>query len=228
MYKLTIGPLEHQTWIVQTGTNINSVVSDAIVSTVEPDGSLKLTNASTKANGGGLITVKLPFPDVGIALPYVGLDLDFYVSGYDLPLLGRLECDIKAVQTDAKGATINNTANGSTQLNMSEGGMWQIDNAGRVWTDTGYKPGLPIADTWTHLSNRYVFNFAANQFSVSSIAQGNGAAPYGVPGALQQLALQPSNWASVVAVQLQTEILQPGGLNTIYKNIFVTFSDTAF
>jgi hypothetical protein len=219
--------LEKGTWVVQTGASVNPIPSSAFIPTLLPSGALKVTNVSTSAFGGALVTNKRPVPSIpGIFLPYLGLDLQVYVSSFDLPVLGRLEIDVKVVSQSAPNAStqIPNVFNFSSQLNLSTG-SWQIDTSPPGWIDTGFKPTL-APDTWTPISFRYFIDVPNNKFSMLSTTW--GATEFSVPSNLQELPSQTSNWSSVAAIQLQTETLVPGGLNTLYKNIQLTWSDVAF
>jgi hypothetical protein len=198
------------------------VQADQFVATYV-NGALKVTNVSSKAMGGGLVTCKRSIPfGIGAQLPYFGLDLQVLVTQWDMPLLGRLEIDVKRVDTAASGTPIPNVANGSTQLNFSTGD-WQIDGSPPGWLATGFKPAL-AHDTWTPVRIRYLVQ--DGKFSVLSTAWGTQA--FNVPPSMQGLPLQQSNWAQVAAVQLQTEILARGALTVLYKGIQLSYSDKPY
>ena len=219
--------LENVPWIVQTGPTVNPIPADAFLPALIPSGPLKVTNISSNAEGGALVTCKRPVPSIpGVALPYLGLDLSVYVSSFDLPFLGRLEIDVKACLTAPPNAStqIANIFNFSSQLNFSTG-AWQIDGSPPGWVNTGFSPAF-TPDTWIPLSFRYFMDIPNKKFSVLSCAW--GSIIYVVPASLQELPCQESNWDAVAAVQLQTETLVPGGLSTLYKGITLTWSDKPF
>jgi hypothetical protein len=225
--KLIFANLESQTWTAESGASINSVLPEALAAANDPDGSLRFTNVSTADFGGGLITLKLPWPTIpGIALPYFGLDFQVFVSPQDLPFLARLECDIKAVQTPAPNAEtpIDNVMNWSNQWSQPDGN-WQTTNAAGAWVDSGYVPGVIPAGVWVPISLRFKQN-ADGTYSYTSVAVNAPPAPFLIPTA--ELALQSSNWDAVIAVQFQTEVAEIGAVNVSYRGITVTLSDTAF
>jgi hypothetical protein len=212
-------------WIVQSGPSVNPVPPDAYIPTPLPTGALKVTNVSSKPFGGALVTAKRIVPIIpGVSLPYFGLDMLLYISSFDLPTLGRLEIDVKVATPAAPSSTtpIANIANGSSQLNMSTG-QWQIDTSPPGWINTGFAPIL-TPDVWMPLSFRYMYG--NGKYSVLSCAFGEQR--FTVPSSLQGLPMQMSNWAQVAAVQLQTEVMQPGGLSTIYNQIELSWSDQPF
>jgi hypothetical protein len=220
------GALEFAAWTTQTGPTVNPVPADAFLATQLPSGALKVTNVSSKAMGGALVTCKRPVPSIpGTTLPYLGLDLQLLVSQYDLPLLARKEIDVKAALTPAPSAltSIANVANFSSQFDASTR-TWQIDGSPPGWVDTGFKPVL-TPDVWMPLSFRYFMDIPNGKFSFLSV---NWGGLFEVPASMQELPLQQSNWAQVAAIQLQTEILSPGGLTTLYRGITLTWSDRPF
>lgn len=241
MYKLTIGPLETIPAFTEIQSDVNSVLAKDFEATVIPSGAyagwLKITNSSNAAMGGGLAGWKLPFPNVGSTqLTYAGLDLNVLIPDADYPFLARMEIDTIAVANSAPASAIStnpatwvaNKADTSAQCNQSENWMWQVDqvvSGGYKWTDTGVVLTPPSNQPFS-LSFRYKWDFANGNSSVISVAQNGVLMP--IPAAMQGIALQTSNWASVIAVQLQTEILQAGGLSVLYKNIFLTLSDQPF
>lgn len=227
--------LELQSWTTLNNASVNPIMADNLMSTVVEQSAsivipllktpaLKFTNSSSKASGGGMIYLHLPWPSMGSTLQYIGLDFEALISSGDFPLLRCLECDLKiaAVGASSSSISIPNIADLSAQLNMAEGGMWQIDNAAQEWTDTGIKNDLITPDQWFSVSLRHWVDFSAGKFSVQSIQDTD------TPSSMQSLPLLSSNWQPVIAVQLQTEVLTPGGLSVLYRDITVTLSDEAF
>ena len=128
---------------------------------------------------------------------------------------------MKRVVVPGLGKKIPNVGNGSTQLNFSNG-FWQIDKSGGGWVSTAFEPVLPPC--WTRLSFRHFMD--SKKYSVLSTNW--GGMQYVVPGDMQNLPLGESDWAAVVAVQLQTEVLQPGEVSVYFRNISLTVSAQPF
>lgn len=210
-------------------SDVNSILSTEFISRLLTTGSMggwrMITNTGKAAFAGGLATwlLRPPVLDNGKVLPYIGLDFDIFIPDTDFSNLARCENDLKIVLTAPPNSStqIFNTYNFSTQFNMSEGGMLQIDNANRTWADTGITGPL-VPNEPTHVSLRHFMDTANGRFSVQSM---NGQP---VPTPMQNLPLQPSNWTPVCAVQLQTELFAPGAVNTLYRNVTVTYSDSPF
>ena len=229
MLKITDDQLEKGTWIMQGGANVNPVPADAFISSLLADGTLKVTNVSSKAFGGALVTNKRPMQtQAGASMPFVGMDMDVYVSSYDLANLARLEIDLKCVAKAAPNAAtpIPNTANFSAQWNLdAKNGQWQLDPSGTTWVDSGFKPTL-APDTWTTLKFRFWMSAAAGKWSILSVDW--GGVLFVAPSQFQNIPLLPSNWNAVAAIQLQTEVFTPGSLTVLFRNIKLTYGDQPF
>jgi len=141
-------------WTLETGPNINPIPADSFVGTHMGDSSYRITNVSSKAYGGALLTNKRQVPMLqGSTMNqvfYAGLDLEFLISSADLPFLWAHETDVKACVQGAPNSStkIPNVFNWSAQVNMGKGGMFQIDAIpGKPgWVDTGIKvPPVPVA-----------------------------------------------------------------------------------
>ena len=219
----TAANLELQPWLTQSGADINPVAAKSFTAALIPGDVLEVINESTLAMGGALVTCKPPslLPANTLANPYFGLDLEVYVPPASMANLARLELDVKRVIVDAKGQTIANVADGSTEMNYSTG-FWQIDKAGGGWVNTAFTPLLPSC--WTQLSFRYWMS--ADRYSVLSTNWGGMAYP--VPATMQNLPLLESNWASVVAVQIQFEVFQPGTIALYFRDINLSVSAEPF
>lgn len=206
---------------VVTGANVNPTQPKLIDFEQETtaDGSiLRVLNDSTSQWGGGLVKIPVPFINIGRPLPYWGLDLELRVREECLPLLGRLETDVKAC---VGPVGTPNVADWSTQFKTDQGWMFQVDDPS--WIDTGDKPAPLVADTWTPLSLRFSYDPVALKSSVLSCLLGSGP-PLLVPATLQNIPLLNNGWANG-AIQLQTEVLKPGLLEVQYRKITLTMSD---
>jgi hypothetical protein len=216
-------------WTLETGPNINPIPADSFVGTHMGDSSYRITNVSSKAYGGALLTNKRQVPMLqGSTMNqvfYAGLDLEFLISSADLPFLWAHETDVKACVQGAPNSStkIPNVFNWSAQVNMGKGGMFQIDAIpGKPgWVDTGIKVP-PVPDVWNRLRIRYKADVAAALFSVLSV---NGM---GIDPGQQNMPLQVTNWQPVAAVQLQNEVAMPGVVNISYRNIALLYSPDPF
>jgi hypothetical protein len=232
VYKLILNDLNKQTtgWSVNVGPDINIPEPTSFTFAQPADSGVIVSTNTGPANAGGLLAFKTPFPVLPEAtMTYFGVDLDVMILDSDIKLLRCLEIDLKVAKTGAPaGGTLANVADGSGQYNVANG-FWQIDTAGPspVWTDTPYQPTPLGADTWTHFSSRYNFDWATAKTSVLSAKFGaDEPAPF--PAALGGLPLLVTNWNSVIALQLQTCLEAAGTLNVYYNNITLTISDTPF
>lgn len=230
MYKLTLNNLETRSgWEVETGADINPIVPESFTFEQTPNGVLVITNTGA-ANAGGLLAFKSPFPTLPVAsMSYFGLDLEVMLPDDSISLLRCLEVDLKGAQTSSPaGGTLANVADGSGQFNVADG-FWQIDTPGPnpVWVNTPYKPTPLVADYWIRVSTRYNFDWTAGKVSVLSAKIGADDPP-AFPASLGGNPLLVTNWASCLAVQLQTCLLAAGTLKTYYRNIRLTISDSPF
>lgn len=205
-------------WLVQSGPNVNVPASDsstggAFIPTPLPNGVLKTTNIGTVPMSGALVTNKraVPPPFGGFAFPYLQMDTQVYVSSADFPMLARLEMDIKVCDPGMTAGQKNGVIyNFGGQWNQSTG-LWEIDPA---WTKTAFTPKI-TPDRWMPVCFKYFRNIATQQYSVVSI-EWDGVL-YTVPSTLQNNPCPLDSWAQVAAIQLQTEILTPGGLSILYN-----------
>jgi hypothetical protein len=210
-----IGPSDIFT--TESGPDIAPVVPDSFTGVWICGDVLKVTNTSIKAGAGGsaLVTTKpkAVLPMNIFAMPYFGLDLEVYVSALDMPLLGRLEIDVKRCIAPGK------VGNGSTEWN-TETGDWRIDDAPPRWVPTGFKPLL--SSTWTPLS----FRFSMSPFVYSVCSTTWGGMHFDVPQGMQNKVLQDEpNWRPDIPIQLQTLILKAGVLTTYYRRMVLSLSD---
>jgi hypothetical protein len=231
VYKLILSDLNKQTigWSVNVGPDIN-VPEPTSFTFSQPEGDVIVSTNTGVANAGGLLAFKTGFPILPDAnMTFFGVDLDVMVLDSDIKLLRCLEIDLKvASQSAPAGGTRANVADGSGQYNLADG-FWQIDTPGPnpTWTNTPYKPTPLVSDTWTHVSTRYNFDWATGKISVLSARIGeDDPAPF--PASLGGCPLLVTNWAAVIALQLQTCLESAGTLNVYYNNIEVTLSDVAF
>lgn len=228
--------LHNLSWTSNISTSINPVLADAILSQNLTGQSLQVSMISSKAYGGGLVSLNQPVPMInGAPLPYLKMYWKINPSVEAAALARCYECDAKIIFPAAPNSStqIQNEYDGSAQLNLAEGGMWQIDDATPTWVDTGYKPGPFPAGVWTPFTIVYKLDYTAKTLSVISIAQGNNAA-YAIPATLQNIAAHNSNWAMYVnnipepllKIQIQLDCnTTPGAFSAEY-NLDVGWSDT--
>ncbi len=212
-------------WILQSGSNVNSVPSLSFTPSGLPDGTLLVTNSINTPYGGALLANKRPVPSIpGVTLNYVGLDIKVQFPALSFYNLARHEFDLKVCLTSAPSPAtmIQNVADFSCQLNFSTG-TFQI---GAAWADTGIKPPPPTPDVWIPLSMRYWYDPVAKVCSVLSIAW--NSALYPVPQNLQKVPFLSTNWSQVAAVQAQNEGFNPGVTLVRYDAGILTWSDQPF
>lgn len=209
-------------WLLENGTNVNPIPADQFVGTHLDDGTFRIVNVSSRKWGGALLTNKRQVPFITDStmsnVTYVGLDMLFWIDPGDFSWLWAHETDLKIVVKSAPNAStkIPNVYDFSGQVNMSTGGMVQIDKDGK-WTDTGIKlPPKPGA--WNLLQWRYKMDVAGSTFSVLSINE------HEVDPSLQNQPLLVSNWGKVSAVQLQNEVGKPGSLGIKYRGVHLLYS----
>jgi len=213
-------------WQLETGPGINPVPADLFVGFHSTDQFLRVTNVSTLQYGGALLTCKrqvpLVFPGME-KLFYAALYLEFMLSKFDFENLWAHETDLKAVVQGAPNAAtkIPNVFDWSAQVNIGRGGMFQIDQVGGGWIDTGIKIP-PVPDVWNALEIFFKADVTSSKFSVTGVTS-NGS-HYNVPTGLQNVPLLSSNWQPVAAVQLQNEVSKPGVVNITYRKVNLLYS----
>lgn len=225
--------LDASQWNTNISAPVNSKQSLAFQPANLPDGRLIVTNAGNIDYAGGLVSRKRQIPQfVGNNgqpqfLPYAQLSTFVTIPAASSYNLARLETDLIAVFNAAPNSTtqINNKANCSTQLNL-ETGHFEVDaSAGSAaWTDIGDGPGTAIQPDVEHsLVIKCAFDFTANTRVVQSITWDGKTYPAGFVAFNQ-----PSNWGQVASIQKQTEILQPGAAQVIYRATELAWSNQPF
>jgi hypothetical protein len=213
-------------WQSVIGPSINKTQAESIGITqqvTKSDGAiLRVTNTSTQTWGGGLAKFPIPVVDLssaGIKLARARIDLEYRLREEDLALLGRLETDLKLCVAPAPSPTspIPNIVDGSTQFNISEDWMLQIDKAGGGWIDTGHNFEPPMPDEWMPMSLGFSYDTSALTFSVTDVDTVLIADTFG------NLPMLTTNWTRG-AIQLQTEVLAPGVVEVAYRKIKLTLS----
>lgn len=225
--KVTYTNLERQAslWQIYNDPSVNPQPMDDVRIQSMSDGMCVYMRGHLGPNGeypGALVARKLKIPTIpDTILAYSGLDYEVYFE--DVSLLAASEGDLKNCWTPAPNPNtqIANVMDGSAQLLQS--GAWQIDNAVPKWVDTGFKPGLFTAGTWSKVSTRQKMN-SDGTFSFLSITDRGKL--FTLPP--QNLPLVQSNWGTVLAVQFQIDIFAAGFVVAKYRNVNVTVSDEAF
>jgi hypothetical protein len=215
-------------WILESGPDINPVPADNFVGVhVGEEKQLRIANFSSQQWGGALLACKRKVPMLtGSAMDrliYCALEVDFHISDDDWPFLWAHETDLKCcVHGAPNGQThIPNIFDLSAQVDMSKGGMFQIDKEGGGWVDTGILIP-PVPNRWNHLMVRSKMDIAGGTFSVLSVNE------IPIPSELQNVPLLKSNWQPVAAVQLQNEVSKPGVLIITYDAVSLYWSDQPF
>lgn len=193
---ITDNNLELLPWSSNMGPSINPVNADAIISDTLAD-ALEVTISSSKAYGGGLVSLNRPVPIVnGTPLPYFGIDWRVKPSDAAARFNRCYELDAKICFPAAPNSStqIQNVYDLSTQQNEAEGGMEQIDDSSYKWVDTGYKPAPFIAGVWTPYKVLYKVDYSAKTSSVLYLQVGADS-PFLVAPNQQGIPAQTTNWA---------------------------------
>lgn len=210
-------------WSSRIAPDVNKVPSRNYLFSARPSG-LVAVNDSVQEMGGGLVSNNVALPS-DFSPTYFGLDVEFTLDPVDLPHLARNEMDLKitTVGAPAPPATIANQANGSAQLNASEGWMWDLDPTGTGWVPSGYAPGAPTPGVANTMQLRYWCNGKA--WSVTGMCM-NGGEPF-TPGAqFQSLPMIETDWTAGLHPQLQTEAQGcPWFLRQEYSKVRVLAAD---
>lgn len=191
-------------WFVQRGPNINPVdVADFIAQQSTPDGPLE-EYIVAPAFGGALATLPRPIPVVdGYPLPYLELAYRYKPTAAAVKLMRNLESDVIGVWPGAPNSTLpgpKNKANGSFQQAMHRGGMCQFSGS-NPWTDAGFAPGVPAAETWNQVIQRYCIDWKLGTIEPTYVyAMGQSCTVF--PLIMKAMPFLLSNW---------TRSLAPGG-----------------
>jgi hypothetical protein len=97
----------------------------------------------------------------------------------------------------------------SSQLNVAEGGMWQINKVNGDWIDTGILVGKLAPYGQYDFELQYKFDFAKKLYSHLSVNWGTGPKP--IPPTLQNLAATPLDWDDTCNAQVQLCTNSQGG-----------------
>lgn len=225
--------LDASQWITNISSPVNKQMSLLFQASSLADGRLLVTNAGNVPYAGGLVSRKSQVPQfVGNNgqpqfLPYAQLSTNITIPSTSMWNLARLETDLIAVfVAPVNSATqIINKANCSTQLNL-ETGHFEVDASpgSAAWTDIGDGPGTAIQPDMEHsLVIKCAFDFVANTRVVQSVTWDDKTYPAGMVAVNQ-----PSNWGQVASIQKQTEILQPGVAQIIYRATELAWSNQEF
>ena len=227
MFTIVDSGLEKLPWQVVNDKSVNPVPATSF----KPEyinGALEIFIEAEQQYGGALAHCArpLPTPFGGNPLPYVGFDLDIFIPDEAAAYMRCLEIDHKISVFDAKGQTVNNICDFSSQIETFNNGNIQIDNQGMSWTDIGLSTGKLPVDTWFHWAARYNIDVPSKKFSVLYFVI-NGV-QYKVPTTLQGLNWDPSNWGQAVEPSLQLDVTQPCAFSVKYNNIVTTYSEQPF
>lgn len=214
-------------WQSNTSLDVNDPPSDLFEASQAPDGSLIVTNtyAGTRNYAGGLVSNKRKLRRVdGALLPYVGMRIRFRWPYEVYENIARHELDLKVCTKTRPSADkpIRNVANFSTQWNRDTG-QFQIDQDPPGWVNTGFYVKDIEPDQWHDIYYRFWFDPVACTFSVLSINLDGEL--YHIPGNLQNVPMQLTNWEEIAAIQIQNEMFKAGCTVIQYRQVALAWSD---
>lgn len=214
-------------WISNKSDSINKPQADYFEASAQSEeGDMLVTNGSTQAWGGALVSRKRPVPSSnGKLLNWLAFSLEVRLPKSTVGNVARLETDWKVCTKTRPNSTtkIRNVCNYSTQWN-ADTGMWQIDLDPPAWVDSGFVVPTLTPDVWHKLEYRHTFDEAAQTFSILSIQWDSQI--YMMPASLQTVPMSLTNWEQVSSGQLQSEVYAPKSTALVeYRNGVFAWSD---
>lgn len=178
-------------------------------------------------NGGTTITVAGPAFAAGLSKRSVALPsgVSQCTLSYQIRVSQSAGVESQANETDLMIVdAAGNLYNGSTRKNNQEGGEWQITNATGSWVDTGFKPGLFPADTWTQVAVVYQANWTAASFTILSIEDETAptlvGAVFSLGPTFKPQVISNSTWKKgILDVQIQDTLWVAGSYTRDMRNI---------
>jgi hypothetical protein len=160
-------------------------------------------------------------PDAGWLAKHVApfVQVPAITFRYDLDPDTATASNAQVIETDSKFTDAAGwTYDGSCQLNLAEGGMWQIANAAGAWVDTGIKSGI-VPERWTPIEIVYALDFVNRAISVQSIS--SDGVLESVPAALQSVPAKQVGWEpNQIVTQLQQVLNSTGSAYSVgFRNI---------
>jgi hypothetical protein len=112
----------------------------------------------------------------------------------------------RCLEMDSKTAWKGWMYDGSFQINIAEGWMLQVTDAGQKWKDTGTKipPLVPYA--WNLVTLKYAMDFAKHTRTYVGVSINGMSAPLG-----QVYPATPTTWADSASCQIQLDLGDKGG-----------------
>ena len=108
------------------------------------------------------------------------------------------ECDLQIVDAESY------LYNGSSQIDNSNGGVWDGAGKGGSWVQFGYKTGLLPPDEWTQVAVSMAIDQTAKTHSYGAIAVSRFGVFTDIPAALKNVPAVKTNWKpSIILHQIQ-------------------------
>jgi hypothetical protein len=150
---------------------------------------------------------KTSVPILPINTPF-NATLNFNLSPDDCAVQDGQSWEFDLMYADNNG----NVGNGSGQLNIQEGGKWQIIIGG-AWVDVpGFSPGIPPTNAFTPVQVKYHFDPQKEVSSVTQVSVGNQLAT--IPAAMQNqpfVKMTPPWGTNLLVAQVQQNVIASGG-----------------
>jgi hypothetical protein len=210
--KIALLNLESDAWSVVTGPTINPIspIAQSVITTSDE---LRLYTIG-EAYAGWLAKHVAP-----LLTPSALITFSYLINPDSSATFNAQALETDTRLTDASGWTYN----GSCQLNLAEGGMWQVPNPTTgEWFDIGVRTGPLPANTWTPVTITYSLDYSARLISIVNIQVSGTTHPIPVP---QKLPAKLLGWtASQVVTQLQPCLNSRGGAFSVgFKGIQYQF-----
>lgn len=196
--------LEELDWTIRNDKSVNDVQADKFTVTKWSGG---MTTSIDGPPWAGALARTPDLPLIPGATQFT-LTYQMMLTGATLALGQCKEFDIMISGPDG------NVANGSCQLNIAEGWMWQVitvKNGNYEWADTGIKTVL-APHIWHSVAVKFSVDWNAKTVTCVSITVNNVAHPVN----LGSVVLQPLAWGpNVIVVQRQVDINAVGGILSV-------------
>jgi hypothetical protein len=200
----TIYDLSNAVWTPVTGPSVAPQVPEGYRPINEPDG-VRFYIIGALPYAGWLAKHSVPL--LPIAAPF-GVTLNFNLNPDDAAALKGQAWEFDLMYSDQNG----NVGNGSGQLNIAEGGKWQIV-VGGAWVDVpGFTPIIPPPNVITPVQVKYIFDPVKEITSVTQVMVGTSSAT--VPVSMQNqpfIKMTPPWGLNLLIAQVQQDVIATGG-----------------
>jgi hypothetical protein len=195
------------------GNNTSQSVNPKLAKAIIPYSSEDFLEVFMIGDGpyqGALVSCDRPVPLIdGAPLSYARARWMIWPSLAALQSVGQFECDTLVVWPPAPNSTtpLANKPDGSSQVNMAKGGVFQIDKVNpdksgpdRIWNDSNIKPGTDVfpSNTFSDYIVDYKFDWTKQTISVLAAKIGNLNSGKDIDPALQNVPFQTSNWSRYI------------------------------